>query len=252
MSTHLPRPWQPDGRTACPDGFRAGLRAGAVLSVSLLVPVLLGIARRWRTLRHALAVAVHEASHDRLTGLPNRASAEEILQTMPVAMVGLLDLDHFKDVNDRYGHHIGDQLLIQIAHALDEAITGHGLAARWAGDEFLLLWTRRPRKPLEHATALLQAALTPLRFEGHHLSPAASLGLALAGPHLYGLSLVAAADLAMYETKRTGQVHLYPGEHPPSPVDRRTTGSRAAPSPRPHNPHPAGPNGPHHREEPHR
>jgi diguanylate cyclase (GGDEF)-like protein len=87
--------------------------------------------------KHALA---RQASHDFLTGLPNRAAFLSALRSAkgPVAIVAI-DLDGFKPVNDRHGHHAGDDLLRQVAARLTECMASHGIAARFGGDEFMLL-----------------------------------------------------------------------------------------------------------------
>ncbi|MDB5514253.1 MAG: hypothetical protein JWQ17_1011 [Tardiphaga sp.] len=87
--------------------------------------------------KHALA---RQASHDFLTGLPNRAAFLSALRGAKgsVAIVAI-DLDGFKPVNDRHGHHAGDDLLRQVAARLTECMATHGIAARFGGDEFMLL-----------------------------------------------------------------------------------------------------------------
>jgi diguanylate cyclase (GGDEF)-like protein len=87
--------------------------------------------------KHALA---RQASHDFLTGLPNRAAFLSALRGAKgsVAIVAI-DLDGFKPVNDRHGHHAGDDLLRQVAARLTECMASHGIAARFGGDEFMLL-----------------------------------------------------------------------------------------------------------------
>jgi diguanylate cyclase (GGDEF)-like protein len=87
--------------------------------------------------KHALA---RQASQDFLTGLPNRAAFLSALLNAngPIAIVAI-DLDDFKPVNDRFGHHMGDNLLQQVARRLAECIGNDGLAARFGGDEFMLL-----------------------------------------------------------------------------------------------------------------
>jgi diguanylate cyclase (GGDEF)-like protein len=87
--------------------------------------------------KHALA---RQASHDFLTGLPNRAAFLSALRRAKgsVAIVAI-DLDGFKPVNDRHGHHAGDDLLRQVAARLTECMASHGIAARFGGDEFMLL-----------------------------------------------------------------------------------------------------------------
>jgi diguanylate cyclase (GGDEF)-like protein len=232
--------------------FRLGLLTGAGIGLLAVTAVLIGVRQRTRTLRLLLDQARHEARHDRLTGLPNREQALDLL-TEAVAMVGLLDLDDFKTVNDRYGHHIGDQLLITIAQRLRTAIGPHAQATRLSGDEFALIWWRTPADPLQAARILLQHVSAPITIEGHRLQPAASLGLALPGPHAHGIALLPAADHAMYEAKAAGRANtppnetplshtrIYTGQYPPPPVDRRRSprrrthhrGPRIPPSPRP-------------------
>ena len=87
--------------------------------------------------KHALA---RQASQDFLTGLPNRAAFLSALRTVqgPIAIVAI-DLDGFKPVNDRHGHHAGDDLLRQVAERLAQCIGAEGIAARFGGDEFMLL-----------------------------------------------------------------------------------------------------------------
>ncbi|UFZ07947.1 GGDEF domain-containing protein [Bradyrhizobium ontarionense] len=87
--------------------------------------------------KHALA---RRASHDFLTGLPNRAAFLQMLETAlgHVAIVAI-DLDGFKPVNDRHGHHAGDDLLREVATRLSRCVGSGGLAARFGGDEFMLL-----------------------------------------------------------------------------------------------------------------
>jgi diguanylate cyclase (GGDEF)-like protein len=87
--------------------------------------------------KHALA---RQASHDFLTGLPNRAAFLSALRGAkgPVAIVAI-DLDGFKPVNDRHGHHAGDDLLRKVAARLTQCMASHGIASRFGGDEFMLL-----------------------------------------------------------------------------------------------------------------
>jgi diguanylate cyclase (GGDEF)-like protein len=211
----------------------------------LAAAALLRARRKIRTLRILLGHAQYEATHDRLTGLPNRRAALTHLAGKNVGMIGLLDLDAFKDVNDLHGHHVGDQLLIVLANRLSSAIGQHGQVYRLAGDEFLLIWHRRPDNALRHAAAILAQATRPLTLDGLSLHPAASLGLALPGPHLSGTALIAAADTAMYKVKHdehsshgSSRVHLYPSQHPPpaaQPAQRRPP-NREAQHVRPTNP----------------
>jgi diguanylate cyclase (GGDEF)-like protein len=87
--------------------------------------------------KHALT---RQASHDFLTGLPNRVAFLSALQDVTGSMaIVAIDLDGFKPVNDRHGHHIGDDLLRQVATRLRDCIGTRGIASRFGGDEFMLL-----------------------------------------------------------------------------------------------------------------
>jgi diguanylate cyclase (GGDEF)-like protein len=87
--------------------------------------------------KHALA---RQASHDFLTGLPNRAAFLSALRSAQDSLAIIaIDLDGFKPVNDRHGHHAGDDLLRQVAARLTACVASHGIAARFGGDEFMLL-----------------------------------------------------------------------------------------------------------------
>ena len=191
-------------------------------ALAIAIGALLLALRRIQTLQALLTDAHHDAQHDRLTGLPNRRAALTHLTEHPVALAGLLDLDDFKTINDRHGHHVGDQLLITLAHRMSTALGQDGTAYRLAGDEFLLLWHQPPADPAGTAATILTQIQQPLTLQGHALQPTASLGLALPGPHLAGTDLIAAADAAMYDAKtQNSGVSLYAQQHPPAPTDRR-------------------------------
>jgi diguanylate cyclase (GGDEF)-like protein len=216
VSTYSPssRQPRPPHRLRCEvRGARAGLTFALLLA-------LLSASLRIRALRRELGSALHEARHDKLTGLPNRRAALTLLNTGPVGLVGLLDLDGFKDVNDRYGHDVGDDLLTRLATRMQGALGPNGTVARLAGDEFLIIWSHRPADPIAEAERVLQMTLDPTRIHGHLVRPAASLGLARPGPHLANEALLAAADHAMYEAKSGTGIHLYAVDVPPDPVDR--------------------------------
>jgi diguanylate cyclase (GGDEF)-like protein len=205
--------------------------AGASVLTALLTAVAAGV---WVwSLTAALHRERHDARHDRLTGLPNRRVVEDLLHSQPgPAVVGLLDLDHLKAVNDHAGHAAGDQLLSVIAARLAAGMTGRGLAARLAGDEFVLLWDRLPADIPADAAGLLRALQRPVSIAGHQHHPSASLGLAVRAPALAGTDLLAAADAAMYAAKRnrTG-IHistLDPAAAPSTGTDASDTGAGAA------------------------
>ncbi|MGR6317470.1 EAL domain-containing protein [Micromonospora soli] len=148
---------------------------------------------------------------DQLTGLPNRLTFTRRLRRAlrdggPVAVL-LLDLDGFKQVNDRFGHASGDRLLTTIADRMREAVAADGMIARLGGDEFAVLVDRGRPVPPERLAERLLAALQPLPGEddlGVH--PSASIGIAEYGPqHASHTDLLRDADIAMYAAKAAGK-----------------------------------------------
>lgn len=224
MSTFSPSSRQPRP----PHRLRCEVRgASAGLTLSSFVLILLGAATYIRHLHRHLRTAVYEAGHDKLTGLPNRRSLFTRLADGPVGLVGLVDLDGFKDVNDRYGHGAGDQLLRTFATRLQHALGERGMVARLGGDEFVILWTHQPSEPLGDAQQLMHQTLRPVTIQGRQVQPAASIGLALPSPHLTGEALLSAAEHATYEAKDGARVRLYASAEPPGPIDRTTIGRRS-------------------------
>lgn len=156
------------------------------------------------------------AEHDPLTGLPNRALFNQRLDELTLraadglGRLGLvmLDLDHFKDVNDILGHHAGDKLLIQFAKVLQESITVEATIARLGGDEFaILLPGIDSGEAIEALIETLFANLrTPLRLNGREFDCRASAGSAIYPIHASNASeLFKHADIALYESKNAGR-----------------------------------------------
>ena len=157
-------------------------------------------------------IALTQASYtDLLTGLPNRrAMLERIKAELDRSARGLshpallmVDVDHFKQVNDRFGHEVGDRVLQALATSLSSAIRGYDLCARWGGEEFLvLLPDSEPQAALGIGEKIRQAA-TQAATE----LPAITLSVGVAA-HRQGetlTSLVQRADDAMYEAKHLGR-----------------------------------------------
>jgi diguanylate cyclase len=191
---------------ATPVAFAAGL---ALLGMFWTIVV----GYQQRTQRQAV-VNAHQATHDDLTGLPNRtllrdriaqATRQADRELVPAALL-LLDLDRFKEVNDTLGHHYGDQLLIQVGQRLQAALRDVDTVARLGGDEFAVLLPRI--ETAEGAVAVarkLQAALEePFVLEGLSLDMEASIGLAVYPEHGSDPDeLLQHADIAMYVAKET-------------------------------------------------
>ncbi|HPQ26198.1 MAG TPA: EAL domain-containing protein [Gammaproteobacteria bacterium] len=155
----------------------------------------------------------HLAHHDTLTGLPNRALFRRHLTTAIEAagrhemLVGLLfmDLDRFKQINDSYGHAVGDQLLVEISSRLLKVFRQEDMVARLGGDEFaILLENLHERSEMTQlAEKALRAIQRPYECGGHIFYSGASIGIAVA-PHdsVEADRLIQLADAAMYAAKR--------------------------------------------------
>jgi diguanylate cyclase (GGDEF)-like protein/PAS domain S-box-containing protein len=173
-------------------------------------------------LKDAEARIAHMAFHDGLTGLANRQLFEETLELAlergrrdrSVVAVLFLDLDNFKRVNDTFGHHAGDLLLIEVAQRLRDSTRGTDLVARQGGDEFLILLadleTSGATTTLATLAGRIQLALAePFRLYGVDLAPSASIGISQFPNDAYDAeTLLKNADIVMYRAKREG-----PGRH---------------------------------------
>ncbi|MFJ4619431.1 putative bifunctional diguanylate cyclase/phosphodiesterase [Streptomyces sp. NPDC088812] len=174
----------------------------------------------------------HNAEHDPLTDLPNRALFTRRVQqalsgrrssdrgtALRNTAVLFIDLDGFKAVNDTIGHQAGDELLVQAARRLQEAVRQGDTASRLGGDEFAALivgdTTRdrsaRERHIVELADRLRITLSQPYLIDGNEVRVAASIGVAFAEPGLGAGELLRNADLAMYRAKAggKGRVELY-------------------------------------------
>jgi diguanylate cyclase (GGDEF)-like protein len=156
----------------------------------------------------------YAATHDALTGLANRRhlldqGAEQLSNRHAdgVTALVLIDLNHFKEVNDTLGHAAGDQVLMQVADRLRGAVRPDDLVARLGGDEFAVLLRSLPAPAVaaHRADALLAALHEPLDVDGMRISVEASGGIAGAPANGGMAELLRRADVAMYQAKRAGQ-----------------------------------------------
>lgn len=184
-----------------------------------------------------------EALTDPLTGLPNTrflsthvarelARAERMESEVSVLV---LDLDGFKEINDRHGHHVGDRALRDVARALAEAIRPYDICVRYAGDEFVVVLSDCGREEAESKRQELQQAVGGLEFE---IAPAVPLALGCScgsasfprDAETYE-SLLALADRRMYEDKRRRKLTPDPPADAVSPAPRPSVFAKIPPDP---------------------
>jgi diguanylate cyclase (GGDEF)-like protein len=160
-----------------------------------------------------VADALHQALHDSLTALPNRqllidrlehAQARAARAGTRVAVL-FVDLDTFKDVNDTFGHAAGDVLLREAARRLLACIRAADTAARFGGDEFVVLLEDADSPRVSQiANRILEAMSEPFEIEGRELYIGASIGIAVGGANA-AEDLLRNADLALYRAKTKGR-----------------------------------------------
>jgi diguanylate cyclase (GGDEF)-like protein len=152
----------------------------------------------------------HQAFHDSLTELPNRMLfTEHVARSLALGRetaVLFLDLDDFKVVNDRFGHSVGDALLVAFSNRLKACVRPSDVPARLGGDEFAVLADGSDVGEVERVAARLVEALgEPFGIEGREISVHASVGIAFATPTSTADELVRNADVAMYDAKQAGK-----------------------------------------------
>lgn len=165
--------------------------------------------------RHNQQLVAHMAQHDPLTDLPNRILFHDRLKTALAQVkrggmmaVHYLDLDHFKPVNDNFGHQAGDELLVRVAERMRHSVREHDTIARLGGDEFAILQTsiNRPRDAATLANRLLKALENPFELTGKTVQVGLSIGIAVAPEDgLTSDDLLIKADSALYHSKSTGR-----------------------------------------------
>lgn len=179
-------------------------------------------------LKEQLRAMADQARHDSLTGLPNRrAFGEHLFKAMArtrrypkTLAIMCVDLDGFKGVNDRHGHHVGDELLIQVARRLQACMRTTDIVCRMGGDEFMLILEGAgttqdvQRMGMRVLTCLSEA----YAIEGHHITVTPSIGAVMHDGQEPDTRLIERADASMYAAKNGGKGRLVmsiPQQDPP-------------------------------------
>lgn len=152
---------------------------------------------------------LYQATHDDLTKLPNRSYLKKEIQRWiyegaPPFSLYYLDMDHFKDINDSFGHQYGDLLLIEFTKRLSRMVRKDSVIVRQGGDEFIILTYRTDAQEiLTHAQTILNENAMPYQVQQLSFIVGASIGIAKYPEHGTTLDmLLRAADIAMYKAKK--------------------------------------------------
>ena len=164
--------------------------------------------------RMAREVAVHQAIHDPMTGLPNRTQVLEHLSRrladengkLGQTAVLFIDIDRFKQINDVHGHAVGDQFLIEASSVLRKVVRTGDLVGRLSGDEFVVIVAAgEPADALALAVRIIERIGHPLIANATNILHSASVGISFAMPEDTAETLIENADMAMYRAKELGR-----------------------------------------------
>jgi len=155
--------------------------------------------------------AQHSATTDALTGLPNRfyfdaklkseaARAKRFNEALSLIAI---DIDHFKDTNDHYGHAVGDQVLTAVATIIRDNVREIDTPSRWGGDELMILLVNTPLAEAQQVAEKIRLLLCAEPLQQPHIT--ASFGVAQLQPDEQSHSLTIRADAALYLAKRSGR-----------------------------------------------
>lgn len=165
------------------------------------------------------------ANTDALTGLANRRSFEEHLEwavknkqrNSEVLSMAIIDIDHFKNINDLYGHQTGDSALIAVSSAIKQACRGNDYPARWGGEEFIVLLHGANADQSLLAAERIREHIAKINVNDTNIS--ASVGVSTLSPSTTGVPkrlidrLISAADKALYTAKTSGRNRVVHSRH---------------------------------------
>jgi diguanylate cyclase (GGDEF)-like protein len=199
------------------DAMNHRSRLQSALTALLMICLLLTVALAWSMWRMNVA-RKQQALEDPLTGLKNRRflipfmehETERLRRGRLCATILMLDIDHFKNVNDRWGHNIGDEALKQLSDILRNCVRNADIVARWGGEEFVIIC---PQSGVEHMEVICnrirnRLVLSPIQAGETSFHLTVSIGAALFSPatreERWDASL-ARADQALYFVKHNGR-----------------------------------------------
>lgn len=180
----------------------------------------LRVGRRILTLQHDLINARDElqfqATHDVLTGIWNRGAVLDLLhreleraaRAKTSTSVLMLDLDHFKKINDTYGHLTGDAVLREVANRITQSVRSYDLVGRYGGEEFLLVLAACGKSEIEQSADRIRLAIasTPILSGGSEIAVTASIGATvIADGGGTQEEILLTADKALYQSKNDGR-----------------------------------------------
>lgn len=185
---------------------------GILIDIVLLA---LALASKFRATERLKIIAEHQAKTDPLTGLNNRRAFYEITQSFwkqkksgAGISVIIIDIDYFKVINDTYGHVAGDDVLTQFANRLNKSLRQQDIAARWGGEEFIILLPQTRLKEASTISKRLCESISnhPFTIESNEFQVTASIGLAHGLPDGLTLEhLISLADQQLYRAKKRGK-----------------------------------------------
>lgn len=197
-----------------PDGTWFWLRDISRVVMTDGRPVLYGFAIDVTELEDAYNTIRHQAEHDQLTGLSNRFVLNQVLDERQADQRGerasfallMVDVDRFKEINDSFGHEVGDDVLAQFANRLRSSVRPEDLVARLGGDEFAIVADNVHDAEYAETVArrVLEACVDPVRVRNIEIPVGLSIGIALSDADADREELLRRADVAMYRAKRDG------------------------------------------------
>lgn len=180
----------------------------------------LRVGERILTLQHDLIQAREDlrfrATHDALTGIFNRGTILELLhrelaraaRSKSTTGILMLDLDHFKQVNDNYGHLAGDVVLKEVAQRISQAVRSYDLVARYGGEEFLIVVPGCNEEQIQDCAERVRSAIAsaPVMVHSSRIPVTISIGATVASRGAITETVIlAAADVALYQAKNSGR-----------------------------------------------